>query len=560
MFSRWVSLPNIDAWAKTPQLRWLYLLLLVVVGFFAFFHNIDLSLYGCTEGLYASVTREMLRTQRFLHPTYFGHVYNNKPPLFFWIQALSTSLFGENEFALRLPAACFSLGTMALTYQLGKTLFSRTAGLWASMVVATTYVFLWHGRMAIIDPALTFFMTLALLAWTQGYFRPSRSWWYVLSFLAMALATMLKALHAFVLPALLILVFLITQRDLRTANVRPIMFGFILSCALVSTYYWSLGSEFAQRFLVLENLSRIFGSLDPGNTVEASRTEPVYWYLLMMGFDFFPWWFLLPPSVILLFSHRPLRKHPKELFVLLWCVVYFLALSVVPEKHERYLMPIVPGFGLLIGYYYHAVFTSSEQKEWATLPFKLMLGLLSVVYIVVMFLAPFLLHRKWHVPTSVFPHIYVVTMIGFCGVLLYSLIRSKVRLALTTVGILAFGFLAGVTHLVIPAIDQVASPRLLVAETKTFLKSPQDPILVYGSLSWRSDEDLYYQFFEHSGVRLITKEELEDVVHEAGQTVLLTEKQYVTELRLAQKLSFDILREFRRPNRQILLVSIKRNQ
>ncbi len=80
-------------------------IVLWVVALIAFFSPLHLSLLEGTEGLYALIARAMASSQEAFNLTLEGNSYFMKPPLFFWFLALSTSLFGENEFALRLPGA-----------------------------------------------------------------------------------------------------------------------------------------------------------------------------------------------------------------------------------------------------------------------------------------------------------------------------------------------------------------------------------------------------------------------------------------------------------------------
>ena len=209
----------------------------------------------------------MLHSRDFSHLTYQGEPYINKLPLFFWTLAFFTSVFGEHEVSLRLPAALSSLGTMALVYLLGKQLFSRTAGFWAALLVATTYVSLWYGRRVLFDASITFFVTLAVYAWARSALLKGSSWWYLLSFLAMALGSMIKGLHAFALPFLLILVYSAFQRDLRRFT-QPLFFGGLLLFVLLIGLYASLvGGEFHVHFNVLHRLERelLERDLDSGN-------------------------------------------------------------------------------------------------------------------------------------------------------------------------------------------------------------------------------------------------------------------------------------------------------
>ena len=135
----------LQSFIQTGKGHWL---VLGALGLIAFFYNLPISLFGVTEGLYAAVTETMVRTGEYVHLTLHGQPYFNKPPMFFWLQAFSTQLFGWSEAALRLPSALFSLGTVVVTYWLGRTLFSATAGFWAALVVLTSYASLWLDRRA----------------------------------------------------------------------------------------------------------------------------------------------------------------------------------------------------------------------------------------------------------------------------------------------------------------------------------------------------------------------------------------------------------------------------
>ena len=124
--------------------------LLVLVAAWAYFANLHLSLLEGSEGLYAGIAGEMKRHGEFFDLTYQGLPYFNKPPFFFWLLSLSTSIWGDNEVALRVPGSLAAVGTIALVYLLGVRLMSPTAGFWAALVVATTHVFLWYGRSRIV--------------------------------------------------------------------------------------------------------------------------------------------------------------------------------------------------------------------------------------------------------------------------------------------------------------------------------------------------------------------------------------------------------------------------
>ena len=57
------------------------------------------------EGRYAEIPREMLELGDWINPHLAYVDYFEKPPLGHWLNAVSLAVFGENAFAVRLPAA-----------------------------------------------------------------------------------------------------------------------------------------------------------------------------------------------------------------------------------------------------------------------------------------------------------------------------------------------------------------------------------------------------------------------------------------------------------------------
>jgi len=543
-----------------------------MIGILAFFHNLSVSLFGDTEGLYAAVTETMLRTGEYVHLTLNLKPYVNKPPMFFWLQGLSSTALGLNELALRLPSALFGLGTMIVTYCLGELLFSRKAGFWASLVVATSYATVWFGQMGIIDPVLTFFMTLGLLGFAWAYFRKGSEWWYVLGFVALAFGAMVKNLHAFAMPVLLFLVLLWVLRDGKPLKSLPFWIGFFSFVVLLGSYYAFLGQTFSQHFFFQENLKRITmvaGDIK-GSALEAYfGSRPIHWYAYTIWFDFFPWSVLLPSSLILLWKQRPFRHSPREAFILFWVIGYFLAFSLFPEKHERYLLPLVPGMALWVGYVYHRVWSSEGLQKRATSVIKIMLGVLSVALIVLAFLGPFILQNKWGIPPDVFPVIYQGIIILSTGALLYFLYRSHIRMALNMVGVLAVAFMVGIVVYIVPAIDASASPKSMFGEIRSSLKNPTDHIWAFQHWNWRTDEDLYYWQHVHRGALILGwgtdasqgLEVLKVKVKKNGQLVILmTENQFQQSVSLDPDLKVIVLKKFLRPKIKIFLVSVELNR
>lgn len=99
-----------------------------------------------------------------------------------YISALSASIWGMTEWALRLPSVLFSCGTIVMLYALGKRVFSSHVGLLAAFILTFSYwdfEFARHGRMY---AGFTFVFLLSLYAIYRGAVAGEQRWfrWSIL--------------------------------------------------------------------------------------------------------------------------------------------------------------------------------------------------------------------------------------------------------------------------------------------------------------------------------------------------------------------------------------------
>ena len=531
----------------------------LLLGLFGVCAHLDVSLFVEDEGMYAAIIDQTFTQENPFYLNLYGHTYLNKPPLFFWMESLAstylTPVVGSLEVALRIPESLFSLGTLLLTYHLGVILFSPLAGFWAGVVVATTYLFYWYGRLVLMDPGLTFFMTAGLYCWARASFLEKQSGWYVVGFVCLAIGSMFKAIHALLLPCLVLLVFSGFQRDWSVFRRWPFYLGLVVFLSMVVPYYWALGPEFREHFFLKESLDRVIAESSVGN-------QPFYYYVIVMWFDFFPWSVLIPSSLVLLWSVRPFGPRSKELFLLVWILAYFVAFSLAHGKTERYLLPIVPPMGLAIGYFYHSIFsTPGRNIPWERV-LKVLLGVFCVVNVVGLIGGPYLLEHLRGVSTDVFPLLYTGVMIGLSAWLFWQVVSSRIHMAVKGLGILAAGWMLGVIGFILPAMDVAASPRAMFQEMKALLPDPNEPIRTFQHWDWRGDEDLFYWQYRHPGAGIIgvqkdfdqASKDLRDLVDQKGQVVFfLTPQQFAKFEEAHLEFHVERLRDFNRGKRKIVL-------
>ena len=192
-----------------PRFDLALLLIVLSVPFFLLLGR--LPLIEPDEGRYAEIPREMLLHGDFITPCLNYVKYFEKPPLHYWLNALSFSIFGQNEFAARFAGTLAGLLTVLFTYWLGRQLFERRVGLLAALIVGTSGGFLVQSRINITDMTLTFCLTLCLGSFLLGIRDegPRKGLYYYLGYAGAALAVLAKGLIGIVFPGGIIFLFLL---------------------------------------------------------------------------------------------------------------------------------------------------------------------------------------------------------------------------------------------------------------------------------------------------------------------------------------------------------------
>jgi 4-amino-4-deoxy-L-arabinose transferase-like glycosyltransferase len=114
------------------------------------------------EPRFAGVALDMLRSGNWIIPHAGGDLYQDKPPLHFWLMAVGYLLTGSVRAGFLLPSMLASLGTLLLVYDLVRRLHGREAGRLAAITLACCVHFVLTTRGAQIDATLIFFCTLGL--------------------------------------------------------------------------------------------------------------------------------------------------------------------------------------------------------------------------------------------------------------------------------------------------------------------------------------------------------------------------------------------------------------
>src|SRR5439155_748791 len=194
--------------AGLPQL-----VILLALSLLFFLPKLGMPFLDPDEGLYATIAQEMLGDGDWVIPHVNGLPYLEKPPLYFWLTALAFRVAGPSEWATRLPSALAALGTVILTWRVGRRLYGARAGLLAGLVVATVVGNALYVRKASPDQLFVFCLTLAMYGFLRDAEHPSRGRArFLLCYLGAALGVLAKGFLGVVFPVLIVGLGLATVR------------------------------------------------------------------------------------------------------------------------------------------------------------------------------------------------------------------------------------------------------------------------------------------------------------------------------------------------------------
>ena len=302
------------------------------------------------EGRYGDIAASMARTGDWLTPKLNGIRYYEKPPLYFWLGAVTVSVMGPTEAAVRLPSALACLATVLLLMRWGRRAGGEKVELLAGAIGGTLPLFALFAHMAMVDLAMTFLTTLALYSFWRGVVEsqgaPRRHW--ILAFwVACALAMLAKGPVGIAVPLVSVLGWLAVTRswDGFREFVRPD--GPLVTVLVAAPWFLAMESAnpgYLRDFFVGQNYARaVSGSM-------FDRNAPLWFYVPIMATYFLPWALFLPGAIRTLKLGRAAVLSPDarlRLFLACSILCPLMILSLAQSKIGYYLLPLAPPIALL---------------------------------------------------------------------------------------------------------------------------------------------------------------------------------------------------------------------
>jgi 4-amino-4-deoxy-L-arabinose transferase-like glycosyltransferase len=328
------------SWAASPAVRriaWALLLALPLLWMLG-----SVPLFDVDEGAFSEATREMLTSGDWLHTTLNGAPRFDKPIGVYWLQAISASVFGLNEFALRLPSV---LSCWAMALALGafaRRRWGDLAGMLAGALVVTSLGPLAIGRGATADSLLNLLLALAGLdLWrfseseSRTALRRAYAW--------VGLGLLVKGPVAVLVPGAAFFLWVAFSKRwtlLRKAALDAPGWALLLAIA-VPWYAYALhrhGMAFINGFLLQHNVDRFTGTLG------GHRGNFLY-YVAVLPLLAMPW---APLLVLAVVRARRFWAEPVGRYLLLWAAFVLVFFSMSGTKLPHYMLYGYPPLVLLM--------------------------------------------------------------------------------------------------------------------------------------------------------------------------------------------------------------------
>lgn len=464
---------------------WFFAIALVVIG--AGFGLRDP--WPADEPRFVLVAQQMVDSGDWWFPRRGHELYPDKPPFFMWLLGLAYLAVGSVRWSFLLPSLIASMGTLWLTYDLGRRLWTPRAGLWAAAAVLVVPAFVYQAKRAQIDPVLVGLTTLALYGILRHLLLgPAWRWFYAGCFAA-GIGVWTKGVGF--LPLFALLPFAL-MRWKGWSGITPLgggnggrwtggiaVFFLAIFVWFVPMVLMALYDGDPSHRAYLDNI--LFKQTVTRYADAWHHHEPAWYFLEVIAL------FWAPFSIAMLWLLVPWRaawlsRDARVWLPLAWALLVIAFFSGSTGKRDMYILPALPGFALAAAPYLEAIarrkgFRRALLAWTALLGAVLLAGGLAALFAEPRFEARLLAERGLGAEA-----VWLWGMlVAVGGIGLAAVAAARMRHALVAPAALLVGLWLGWGLVVHPLLDDENSARGIVQRAQAALPSGGE----LGLLAWK---------------------------------------------------------------------------
>ncbi|MFW6020046.1 MAG: ArnT family glycosyltransferase [Bacteroidales bacterium] len=306
-----------------------------------------------------------------------NHVWLHKQPLPLWTIAGSMSMFGINEFALRLPSVLLSTLAIWLTFLIGYRLFNRKTGFIAAFLFAIhgLIIELTAGRVTTdhSDVFFLFFITLAVYFAVQ-FSKSKKEHFNIFCGLSIGAAILSKWMAALVVvPVWIILVY-----D-NGFSAKQIILHLIKLSLIATVVFLPWQIYIHQAFPAEATWESKYNFLHLNETVE-DHSGGIFYYINKIRILFGEIIYL--PLVWFIWKTFNNRIQLKKMALLLWFLAPMIVFSFAHTKMQNYIIITAPAIFIITAIFWNYLFfyRNKFKYKWLTVSILILLLALPVRY------------------------------------------------------------------------------------------------------------------------------------------------------------------------------------
>lgn len=310
--------------------------ILILASFLMLWRLGEAHLTNWDEAWYGDVARTMAERGNLLTPTWNGQPFLEKPPLFYWLTAISFRLFGDTEFSARFISSLSGIGTLGLLYWFCRKHWGERAAILSSLVLLSTPAFLWRARTGNLDSLLTFLVFLSAVALVE---MGKKDRWVYVAGISIGLGFLTKGAIGFLFP-IIAAGFFLWKKEGKSLKQTAKALGLATMIAITwfGISYHVNGQLFIQQFFAQQgekigSLKTLFGQLS-------------FDYLIHLKTGLKLWFVIFIPSIFYVFAKW---REKSALLSAVFVIVFVILLSFLQEKSTWFLHPVYPFVGILCG-------------------------------------------------------------------------------------------------------------------------------------------------------------------------------------------------------------------
>jgi 4-amino-4-deoxy-L-arabinose transferase len=326
--------------------------LLVFLSLVLFFNLGNWGVTESSEARYAQISKEMVDSGDYFHPTLMGIYHYHKPPMTYWVTAVAYQLFGVSPWSARFFLQIAILIQVWLVFRISIILFESKSVAWrAAMIYSSFVLVIAAGRALTTDSYLATFVLAALFFWFL-YLKNQRNFHLLLFYLFLGLGFLTKGPVVLIVP---VVVLAFQRFSLKISFGKTWVHLLGITLFLIVGLGWFV-------FLYMEN-RQFFDYFVFKHTVERfstnsfSRSQPFWFYLPMILATAFPW------IIVAFLKIKEVAIKSSYWMLLVWIVFPLFFFSLSQSKLALYILPIYPAVAIAAAVVWERL-SPARQKSW----------------------------------------------------------------------------------------------------------------------------------------------------------------------------------------------------